>query len=66
MYVVEQTAEGVWTVGYWTPGVEWHGESDHTSKDEAVVRMRFLNGSALPTKPTPVSPPPPPAPAVKK
>jgi hypothetical protein len=51
MYVFLETSPGTYTVGFHAPGSVWHAESDFTTKEDAVARMRFLNGGPDPTKP---------------
>ena len=43
-YVYRETEKGLWTVGFYDPSGEWHPESDHDIKDEAVKRTAWLNG----------------------
>jgi hypothetical protein len=66
MYVVQQSDDGVWTVGYYTPAYTWVPESDHSTSDEAVERMRYLNGAPAPGKPTRAKPPTPATPPAPK
>jgi len=48
MYVYKQTEANAWgnlyTVGCYSPGGEWHPDSDHEAREEAAKRVRFLNG----------------------
>lgn len=44
MWVYRETEKGLWTVGYYTPGGEWHTDSDHSSKEAAAQRVHYLNG----------------------
>lgn len=34
----------LWTVGFYRPDGRWEPESDHSSKEEAVERVAYLNG----------------------
>lgn len=36
----------LWTVGFYEPDGEWHGESDHGSTEDAARRCNYLNGGA--------------------
>lgn len=62
MYVYMKLEPGLYTVGYYRPGDNaWCPESDWPTKEEAVLRVRYLNGGStvvhreplLPTKPAP-------------
>jgi len=44
MYVYIQSEPGLWTVGFYDPSGQWIPESDHTSREEAAERVRYLNG----------------------
>ena len=44
MYVYRQTEPGLYTVGYYDPQGKWNSESDHESRNEAIVRVNYLNG----------------------
>ena len=44
MYVYQQTEQGLWTVGFYTPKGEWIPESDHGSATSAARRVHWLNG----------------------
>jgi hypothetical protein len=63
VYVYLETEPGVFTVGFYGPGA-FVGESDHVSADEAIARMRYLNGAPADSKPARAKPPA--TPAVKK
>lgn len=51
MYVYKQTEANEWgnlyTVGFYSPDGEWHGDSDHEDREEAAKRVRFLNGGEM-------------------
>ena len=44
MYVYILSEPGLWTVGFYDPSGQWIPESDHTSREEAAERVRYLNG----------------------
>jgi hypothetical protein len=46
MYVYKQTERNpaLYTVGFYTPAGKWEAESDHSTRDEAVERVHYLNG----------------------
>jgi hypothetical protein len=59
MYVFLPLADGTFTVGFYSPSGRWNVESNHPSSDEAVGRMRYLNGAPLddqPAGPAPATP----------
>lgn len=45
MYVYIKTEKNLWTVGFYDPNGVWQSESDCDSKEEAVERVAWLNGS---------------------
>jgi hypothetical protein len=45
MYVYIKTEQSLWTVGFYSPGGEWHPESDWGSTEEAAKRVSWLNGN---------------------
>jgi len=47
MYVYIKSEPNLWTVGFYTPKGEWNPESDHSTKEEAANRVRYLNGGTL-------------------
>jgi hypothetical protein len=47
MYVYIQSEPGLWTVGFYDPSGKWHGDSDHSDREEAAKRVAFLNGTAI-------------------
>lgn len=51
MYVVVETEPGVFTTGFYAPSSQWHSDQDFASSEEAIARMRFLNGAPDPTPP---------------
>jgi hypothetical protein len=44
-YVYEESAAGVWTVGFYSPDGAWHAESDHDHPAAAAAWVARLNGS---------------------
>ena len=44
MYVYIKSEPGLWTVGFYKPNGEWEPESDHSTKEDAVERVHYLNG----------------------
>lgn len=36
----------LWTVGYYAPDGEWVSDSDHSAKEAAAARVRWLNGGS--------------------
>lgn len=44
-FVYLRSEPGLWTVGFYAPGGEWHSESDHPTAREASERAAWLNGS---------------------
>lgn len=44
MYVYILSEPLLWTVGFFDPTGKWHAESDHTNREEAAERVRYLNG----------------------
>ncbi len=44
-YVYIRSEPGLWTVGFYDPGGEWHAESDAATTEEAAARTAWLNGS---------------------
>lgn len=47
MYVYIRSEPGLWTVGFYEPNGRWHSESDHSDREEAAKRVRWLNGGDL-------------------
>ncbi len=47
MYVYIESEPGLWTVGFYSPDFEWMPESDHKNKDDAALRVAWLNGGAV-------------------
>jgi hypothetical protein len=45
MYVYLETDPGTFTVGFFDPTPKFVPESDYASADEAIARMRWLNGA---------------------
>lgn len=46
MYVYIQSEPGLWTVGFYDPAGQWHGDSDHNIREDAAKRVAWLNGSS--------------------
>lgn len=46
MYVYRQLEQGLWSVGFYTPDREWVPESDHTTREGAAKRVRWLHGGS--------------------
>jgi len=44
MWIYIKTEAGLWTVGFYSPDGEFHGDSDHPSPEEAADRVHYLNG----------------------
>jgi len=44
MWVYIQTESELWTVGFYAPDGSWHGESDHSHREDAAARIHYLNG----------------------
>lgn len=44
MWVYIESEHGLWTVGFYDPKGDWHGDSDHTDRVEAGKRVHYLNG----------------------
>ena len=34
----------LYTVGFYAPDGTWHGDSDHSTREEAAKRVAYLNG----------------------
>lgn len=49
MYVYIESERNLWTVGFYRPDGEWVSESDHSKREEAAKRVRYLNGGATPS-----------------
>lgn len=47
MYVYIESEQGLYTVGFYTPGGNWKSESDHDTKESAAKRVHYLNGGNL-------------------
>jgi hypothetical protein len=45
-YVYIRSEPGCYTVGFYAPDGGWNPESDCASKEEAAVRVNYLNGGA--------------------
>ena len=43
-YYYRQSEPGLWTVGCDDAGSNWHSDSDHSDREKAANRVRFLNG----------------------
>lgn len=44
MWVYKQTEHNLWTVGFYSPDGQWHGDSDHDDRELAATRVHYLNG----------------------
>jgi len=44
MWVYIKSEPGLWTVGFYDPKGNWHGDSDHDNREDAANRVHFLNG----------------------
>lgn len=47
VYLRIKGEQNLWTVGFYDPRGVWHSESDHSSKDEAAIRVHYLNGGSV-------------------
>jgi hypothetical protein len=43
-YVYVRSEPGLFTVGFYDPTGKWHAESDHGTREQAAVRVNYLNG----------------------
>jgi len=43
-WVYIQSEPGLFTVGFYAPDGEWHTDSDHGIREDAVKRVHYLNG----------------------
>lgn len=43
-WIYIQTEANLWTVGFYDPEGKFHGDSDHSSREEAGNRCNYLNG----------------------
>jgi hypothetical protein len=46
MWVYIKSEPGLYTVGFYSPEGKWHADSDYSDREEAVARVRHLNGGA--------------------
>lgn len=44
IYIYIKSEPGLWTVGFYDPKGKFVTESDHDCMEDAVQRVRFLNG----------------------
>lgn len=44
MWVYLQSEPHLWTVGFYSPDLKWHPDSDHDTQDAAAARVHYLNG----------------------
>ena len=44
VYIYSQT-DNLFVVGFFDPAGGWHPDSDHTTREGAAERVRYLNGS---------------------
>jgi len=47
MWVYIKTQSNLWTVGFYSPDGEWHGDSDWDDSEEACKRCNYLNGGKV-------------------
>lgn len=43
-WVYIQSEPSLYTVGFYDPNGQWHGESDHAGSEDAAARVHYLNG----------------------
>lgn len=58
MYVYIKSEPGLYTVGFYEPGIEpirFISESDHLTKESAAMRVSYLNGGKLDPRQDPVT-----------
>lgn len=41
-------SESLFVVGFYDPQGQWQPESDHSSREEAALRVHYLNGGSRP------------------
>jgi hypothetical protein len=46
VWVYMRTEPNLYTVGYYDPSHNWHGDSDHGNVRDAANRVHFLNGGS--------------------
>jgi len=44
MWIYIESERNLWTVGFYDPKGDFHGDSDHADREEAVKRVHYLNG----------------------
>ena len=44
VWVYIESERGLWTVGFYAPDGTWHPDSDHTTENDARIRVNWLNG----------------------
>lgn len=44
MYVYIQSEPRLFTVGFYAPNGDWHTDSDHDIREDAALRVHYLNG----------------------
>ncbi len=44
MYVYLQSEPELFTVGFYDPKGSWHAESDYRDREDAAMRVSWLNG----------------------
>lgn len=47
VWVYIESEPGLWTVGFYKPDGTFEPESDHQIKEDAGIRVNFLNGGAV-------------------
>lgn len=46
VYILSEPESPLWTVGFYAPNGKFHGDSDHSVREEAAKRVAYLNGNA--------------------
>ncbi len=47
MYIYIQSEKYLWTVGFYDPKGHFVPESDYSSREEAAMRVHWLNGGSV-------------------
>lgn len=47
VYIQSESSPDLFTVGFYDPSGQWQPDSDHSDREEAAQRVRYLNGGAL-------------------
>lgn len=45
VYIQTESSPDLFTVGFYDPNGKFQPESDHSTREEAAQRVRFLNGA---------------------